>query len=423
MPAALVGLAALAVLTWRRLDLALPLVILAAPFYGEPRHIGAHAFAPSEVLLFLDALAALGLIATRRLAVPWADLRANPFLAPAALFAVAAALSTAFARDRHDALDWYLLTIVEPLGFFALMLAVLRSRRDWTLMVGAVIAAGVVAGAVALTAAWHSGLPGLMQHVHFPYGSPDNLGLLYDRVIPLAAALAIAGRRRLWWVAALLFAGAVLILTYSRGAWAGVAAGCLLVAGLPLRRGRWLLMALVILALGAAALGGPRIVHALRVGHAHTVQRRIDIWHSAVTMIHDHPLLGVGPDNFQRYYAPTRKENLWQRVCRPGLGYMQPGEGSEPCLSHPHNEVLDLWLTSGILGLLAFVWIQVVFWRRAIGAWRLAHNPLVLGAMGAMLAALVHGLVDNSYFLPDLALIFWVLCAVVTARPERADAG
>jgi hypothetical protein len=33
-----------------------------------------------------------------------------------------------------------------------------------------------------------------------------------------------------------------------------------------------------------------------------------------------------------------------------------------------------------------------------------------------MAASLVHGLVDNSYFLPDLAVLFWILCALV-ARP------
>ena len=37
----------------------------------------------------------------------------------------------------------------------------------------------------------------------------------------------------------------------------------------------------------------------------------------------------------------------------------------------------------------------------------------MLGALAAMTAALVHGLVDNFYFVPDLALAFWLLLALV----------
>jgi len=419
LPIALAGLAALAVLTWRRLDLALPLVLLFAPFYSEPRHIGSHAFAPSEIFLTLDVVIALALLATRRLTVRVDALRSNPFLWPAALLFLGATLSTLLAMDRHDALDWYLLTVVEPLAFFVLAVSVLRERWQWVLLAAAVVAAGLVAGIIGLVAALPMGLHGVMQHVRGPYGSPDNLGLLYDRVIPLTAALAAAaaGRLRSLWWAILVFTGAVLILTYSRGAWAGVAAGVLFMAALATRRGPWLVVGTVVLAVGAGVIAGPKIVHALRVGHAGTVQRRVDIWHSAVSMIHNHPLLGVGPDNFQRYYAPTRQEDRWQHDCAPGLGYMQPSEGWEPCLSHPHEEILDFWLSTGILGLIAYAWLQVMFWRRALKDWFVRRDALTLGVMGAMLAGLVHGLVDNSYFLPDLALIFWLLCALAVALP------
>jgi hypothetical protein len=30
-----------------------------------------------------------------------------------------------------------------------------------------------------------------------------------------------------------------------------------------------------------------------------------------------------------------------------------------------------------------------------------------------MLASILHGLVDNSYFLMDLSVLFWMLCALV----------
>jgi hypothetical protein len=39
--------------------------------------------------------------------------------------------------------------------------------------------------------------------------------------------------------------------------------------------------------------------------------------------------------------------------------------------------------------------------------------PLALGALAAMVAALAHGLVDNFYFVPDLAVAFWLLLALI----------
>ena len=176
-------------------------------------------------------------------------------------------------------------------------------------------------------------------------------------------------------------------------------------------------LGLLVLTLLVTAVGGVYVVHAFQAGHAGTVQQRLKIWKSSLTMIRDHPILGVGPDNFIHYFAPTRKENLWQHECAPGRGYIQKDAGSEPCLSHPHNEVLDFWLTSGVLGLLAFVWLQVVFWRVAFPSLRLGgvrgRDVFVIGAAGAMAAALIHGLVDQSYFLPDLALLVWALCALI----------
>jgi len=250
------------------------------------------------------------------------------------------------------------------------------------------------------------------------YGSPDNLGLLYDRVLPVWLARGMlspfARRARTWWWPLALVLFPVLFLTYSRGAWAGVAAGCVLVLALALRRARWLLVAVAAVAILGGALEGPKIVNGLTAGHAHTVERRLDIWRSVANMVRDHPILGIGPDNFIHYYAPRTQLYI---ACEHGLGYMQPAANQEPCESHPHNEVFDFWLSTGLVGLLAYGWLLVLFYIEAVGGWYASRDPcdgaLTLGQLGAMTAAIVHGAVDNSYFLVDLATIFWLLLAVV----------
>lgn len=47
-------------------------------------------------------------------------------------------------------------------------------------------------------------------------------------------------------------------------------------------------------------------------------------------------------------------------------------------------------------------------------------RALALGAIGSLAATLVHGSVDNSYFLPDLALLFWLSLAVVEAAASAS---
>jgi O-antigen ligase len=64
------------------------------------------------------------------------------------------------------------------------------------------------------------------------------------------------------------------------------------------------------------------------------------IWHSAVRMMTDSPLSGIGPGNFQERYL------LYQRYFPPYLEWSVP---------HPHNMFLDIWLEGGILGVCGFV--------------------------------------------------------------------
>ena len=53
-------------------------------------------------------------------------------------------------------------------------------------------------------------------------------------------------------------------------------------------------------------------------------------------------------------------------------------------------------------------------------------QPMILASMIAMSAGLVHGLVDNFYFLPELAGIFWTLMAfailISQERPQTLRA-
>ena len=350
------------------------------------------------------------------------------------MFVVAITVSTVLAPDRHLALHAYRERVVDPLAYFVLLLLFVRGRADWFWIFGGVLAGGVAAGAIGLGQfALQRDLSTVngtgIRRIEALYGSPDNLGLLLDRVIPLWLVLAFTVDRRtsfrvvLW--AAGIFLVIPLLLTFSVGAWIAVGLTGAGVVALLRPWGKWVVLAVIVVAGIGVAVKYRSIEHSFQSGHANSTQARIDVWQSAVQMIQDRPLVGIGPDNFQRLYAPTRAENKYQQVCAPGQGYIQPGAGAEPCLSHPHDEFLDFWLSSGILGLVSYIWLLYVFWKTGFGTWRRSTDrstrALVLAAMAAMLAGIIHGSIDNSYFLVDLSLLFWLLCAVVSWCSDEVE--
>src|SRR5205085_11813919 len=99
------------------------------------------------------------------------------------------------------------------------------------------------------------------------------------------------------------------------------------------------------------------------------------------------------------------------------------GLSDEPTLSHPHNIFLDVWVSVGIFGLLAFLaLIALFFWlfsrilrntRASMGAPQDDLRRMILGVGAAMLAGLIQGQVDNSFLAPDMAYCFWILITAV----------
>ena len=317
--------------------------------------------------------------------------------------------------------------ILEPAAFFVVLASVVWDRNDVRRLLAALAAGATLAALVALVL-----IPfGAVVTEVFPprlrgtFGSPNNLALVLERAAPVALALALAagvgessrasvrwkwrrvpGARGLW-LLALALLGTVLILTWSRGAWLGALLG-LAVAARPLwervgPRRRLAAVAFSLAALAAIVLltGVERIGQLLRIGDSGAVSR-VAIWDAGWRMARDNWLFGVGPDNFLTHYR----------------AYMLPEAWREPNISHPHNLLLDAWVSLGVIGLVALVALVALFWRdwarirRAVAG---RSDPLAFGLAGAMTAALAHGLVDHAYFLPELAATFWTLAAVVAA--------
>ena len=151
-------------------------------------------------------------------------------------------------------------------------------------------------------------------------------------------------------------------------------------------------------------LGAERFRSLLDFSPESTGGIRLNLWRSSVQMALDHMWLGVGPDNFLYSYRS---------------GYILPAAWRDPSLNHPHNVVLDWWTRLGLPGLaLAVAWL----WLGLRSLWRAATaDALAVGALGAIAAALGHGLIDASYALPDLLLV-WVFLLHLFEPPTAKKA-
>lgn len=238
-----------------------------------------------------------------------------------------------------------------------------------------------------------------VRRIRGMYGSPNNMALLLGRILPLALAIAVRGRvrwRRLAYAAAVAVMLPCLFLTFSRASWLLGLPAALLFLG-AMRGKKALLTALTVALIGMAVLvplAGTERISSLWDMSGGTTLFRLSLWRSAVAMVRDHPLTGVGLDQFLYYYPE----------------YILPEALDEPNLSHPHNLVLDFWLRLGIGGVLVLLWFLAAFFRVGFQLYhRLPEGEtrlMLLGLMGSMVYTVAHGLVDNSYFVAELAFVF-----------------
>lgn len=442
LPLRLTGLALFALLTLVQPVGGLVCVILAAPLYLMPTSIeGAGRtwlFSLHEIALLVTMAGVTGRwmlqqIQRRSLPDPQAmalHIRtAGVLYAPHALLALAGVIGVALAvpEGRSAALREFRWLIVEPLLFYGLVLVTRMPRM-------------LLAGALALSGGWVAAV-GVLQfagldlapligekrafsenvivvdgvrRVTSVYGHPNNLGLFLERVWPLAAALVIGWRgekrsSRFFAVCASLSLAGVAV-SFSRGAWLAsvvavtvIGAGWFLFRSQDQRAMRWSALALASMALVA----GVGLALTLRGGPGGgSVDARLLLWRESFSYLRDYPL-GLGLDQFYYYHNPAFGRS---RIDPSLLGT------SEEYAAHPHNLLLDAWINVSPIGVLAFGWLLLRFYRNAFSAVRERCDLMALGALAAMTAGLIHGLVDRFYFVPDLAITFWVLIAVVSVE-------
>ncbi|MSP11909.1 MAG: hypothetical protein EXR62_03010 [Chloroflexi bacterium] len=398
------------IFTWQPV-LGLQAVIITAPFYLHPKIILGWQFALAELMLLASLFPLLSSWWQKRRASV-GILFNSRHLAVLGLV-VLGLLASVLAQYKGVAFREWRTVLLEPVLFYAGVRWCLKDHdRSWVL-VDALVVAGLLVAGVGLFSFLFLGdvirAEGVLR-LRSVYGSPNNTALFLERVLPFTIIFLAGpqgwrrqnGRRKFYLAAGVVILIA-LFLTLSRGALLLGLPAALLVMGW-MRSRKALLAALagcLVIVLALLPLAGTARLSSLLNPLAGTGGVRLALWRSCLEMIRDHPVIGVGPDNFLPFYRDR---------------YIKPEAQQEPNLSHPHNWFLDFWLRLGMLGPWLFIILAGVTLYRCKG---LVGEPdplkrlMAMAVAGAIAAILAHGLIDNSFFIPDLAYTFLLLVALV----------
>lgn len=129
---------------------------------------------------------------------------------------------------------------------------------------------------------------------------------------------------------------------------------------------------------------------------AQNVDLRLDAWSAALRMTEDHPILGVGPGNFQFLYGEVTD--------RP------PGSES---LGVVHNAYLDVGAELGVVAIALFLAYLAIAFSRATEAHRQGKGPPGLAA--AVRTSLVVAMVGAVFLSEQYFLPLWLLGGLATA--------
>jgi putative inorganic carbon (HCO3(-)) transporter len=362
-----------------------------------------------------------------------AETRFSPIHLLVLLYWAIASVATALSPVKAAAFSgWVKLTLY--LILFALMSRVLRSPRLRRWLIAVYLHVALIVSVYGLRqfryfgveepATWTdpTSASADVTRVYSYLGNPNLLAGYLVAAVALSFAAIFAWRE--WGakvLAGVMFVvnSACLVLTYSRGGWIGfVMAGfvCLVLLvywwspKLPKRWRKWAIPATigivaiaVLLAVMAVDPLRDRAMSIFAGREDSSNNFRINVWLSAIEMIRDRPIIGIGPGNdaFNKIYPL----------------YMKPKYSALSA----YSVLLETAIETGVVGLVAFLWLLLVALHQGclhLQRLRQTGNPdgyWLIAAIATLAGMMMHGLVDTVWYRPQVNMLWWLAMAIVAS--------
>ena len=133
-------------------------------------------------------------------------------------------------------------------------------------------------------------------------------------------------------------------------------------------------------------------------------QTRLNLWKTSLAIAGDFPFFGVGEDNFDFFFERYRVEGFYDTA------------------THPHNDYLNILVSSGIPGLIAFMALWIIALRTGFQTVRGAADRhlsgIALGASLGLLGFLVGAFFQDYYGTFANCLGWWFMVGLIFAAEQ-----
>jgi len=245
--------------------------------------------------------------------------------------------------------------------------------------------------------------PDLKMRVFSTLYNPNLLAGFLVTIMAIAGGLGLSAYRikvKLVFFGLIMVMGVCLVLTYSRGAWLSLLVVLVTFGVLYNRKLLWLLVLVPVVLMLGHDVFLERMLSIINPTDTSTTVR-LALWRSTLTMIRDHPLLGIGWGSYLLVY--------------PHYNFFVYNCGNK--IVHAHNMYLHIAAEIGIPGFLVFLTLLLGHirnaYRLAIGFADRWGAGLMLGILAALLGLAIGGFTDYVLFNIQMAMIFWLLNALV----------
>jgi len=347
------------------------------------------------------------------------------------VLAAACVLSTLFSVDHGLSLRGLFGKELKFLAIYFILAEVIIDKKRLGVILGMMVASAalMIADAGAQYFGGRDFLRGLPlwgggSRLTASFSFPNAFAGWLAPMIPLFTGLTVLELPKKKILRPLLLAGiacliAALVLTYSRGAWLGVAAGLTLMAGYAVLKAHRKLKIVIITVLACLGLlylllpqpvrstikakgrfdeVGPLAKQTFGVltqkdGVSESV--RVNYLKESLQIIKDYPVFGCGLNTY------TKVVQRYKLLETSG--------------AYPHNSFLQKTAETGLVGLGAFLGVLAVFFKTGFSYLGRQRDPLVLGLLAGTFAFCVHSFFDNHLYSLQLAVLFWFLLGLTGA--------
>ena len=250
---------------------------------------------------------------------------------------------------------------------------------------------------------YNADMPGRVYSV---FDNPNAFAEALILMLPLAVALLLASRR--WWgrllaLAAIACGGAALLMTYSRASWVGLFAGMVLFVFLWNPR---LVPLCAVLCVAAVPFLPDTVLNRIMTitNFSDTsTSSRFPLYTATVAALKMSPIRGAG---------------LGGDAVRKFIRINELYHAKAPYV-HAHNTVLQIWVETGLVGIIAFLGSMLWTLKRTVGMLKLkcsaTARTVTIAGTCALAGSMVCGLADYLWNYPRVQCVFWFVVAVTLA--------